>query len=384
MTRSVSPPIGWTALAAVALAFAPACAQSAADGAYVPAQGEEVADFVGWVLERPLDPPRREAFLRELRLAWEQRETGDIEWTRAMLQTARQVAAMPPEGREAVRPRLASQLREYLGAVPTHPFSRILLASAPAAPAPELAAGPAAAPPSPPGGGLDGVYSGVRLYGGRTQHGTRIVDMGLRIHTFFPDGRALSRPHHEGYARPIDWSRHCTPRDRWSDTYCGTYDMRGNEVLVHWEGGYNQAYQRNGDQLRMIYHHWDGNPPRSGRDEMVDMVRTAPVDGLRLDGRWVYPHDRAVSISFSPDGRFTEQGLVRLSASYGLPDEEFERRRAAPPRGSGTYAISDHTLELRYEGGAVFRFVFILPAHVARSPRPARISIASEELDWSR
>jgi hypothetical protein len=77
-------------------------------------------------------------------------------------------------------------------------------------------------------------------------------------------------------------------------------------------------------------------------------VRQPDCDGLKLSGTYQRSDIGHVAITFTPDGRFVDQGLMHY-----LPLNNIR-----PAAGSGTYAIKNYTLTLRYDHGAVLRILF--------------------------
>jgi hypothetical protein len=260
------------------------------------------------------------------------------------------------------------------------------LTPAPAAPAPATAAatGRGTPPPSavrpPAGSALDGIWTGVRADAGVVnQYGYTLIDPSARMTVFFPDGRALRHAPPDGFRGGVDWSRACDALADYLNP-CGTYEVRGNEVHVRWAVGYRQVYRRQGDELVMLRHHWDDTAPRSRAIEMVNLRRTPVVDGIRLEGRYVNSVRPNVFVTFTADGRFTEQGLVEPLLSAGHAPAERDRREALArrmPQGSGTYTIDRHTLELRYDNGVALQHLVYLSAFEARGPRPASVYIGN-------
>lgn len=102
---------------------------------------------------------------------------------------------------------------------------------------------------------------------------------------------------------------------------------------------------------------------QDGRILLVDSDRyskLAPVDGLRLEGAWTsyanpddpllleQPLGKRPLVRFTRAGRFTDEGL--FSGILFSPTGD------GPPAGSGTYAIRDFTVTLRYDAGRVVTY----------------------------
>jgi hypothetical protein len=88
-------------------------------------------------------------------------------------------------------------------------------------------------------------------------------------------------------------------------------------------------------------------------------------DGLRLNG--TFRSSAALpAISFTAAGTFRDEGFTKYFGTIGRPDGTTYHDDARP--GSGTYRISQNTLELRYSDRRVKRFAFTaLPEDVSGS-----------------
>jgi hypothetical protein len=78
------------------------------------------------------------------------------------------------------------------------------------------------------------------------------------------------------------------------------------------------------------------------------------VDGLKLNGRWSLPGDKARRIEFTAAGRFKDEGLLE-DVGY-LPVHAWTGAREVslprpPARGEGTYEVREFTLLLKYDDG---------------------------------
>ncbi len=118
----------------------------------------------------------------------------------------------------------------------------------------------------------------------------------------------------------------------------GRWQSAGDEVrITRREGAAPVVYRREDGGLREGGAFWE------------PMAR---VDGLELSGRYALrsrPGDAVPYywwVEFTPDGRFTTDGLLRVaSAGDG---------RQPPERGSGTYEIRDWTIFFRFDDGFVW------------------------------
>jgi hypothetical protein len=238
-------------------------------------------------------------------------------------------------------------------------------APAPAPPA-TVSRPTAPAPPAPPKpGGMSGLYHGLKRSLVAPGPGS-LVEKGITWvptrdwFALLPDGRAIVGLPEEGLKAPIDWSQ-CGN----GFLYCPTYSVKGKQVVVRWPTGEERVYTRRADGKALVK---DG----------LDYVELPPLDGRKLDGRYVSVGNeyRKGWISFRQDGRFEERGLLPDIdwREIGSSRELTERERNG---GSGSYAIERNTLELRYSDGRVVRTsVYALPES-AKQPRPPTLYFRS-------
>lgn len=190
------------------------------------------------------------------------------------------------------------------------------------------------------GSRLDGVYYGLKSNGmtGR---------VGPDFYTFLSDGRVFNGDPQEGLARPTVWEKEC----RYA--MCGTYTVgSGGQVRIQW-----QAPSSGGIALRMDAQgvlHGTGGSSRSWRPLRLLEGRLNGTYGVRG-----YNNQGTVTeITFTPDGRFRERGVL----DYVNWDElSPENRRALVAGGEGTYTLHRGTLELRYTGGPTAYLMAMVP-----------------------
>lgn len=205
----------------------------------------------------------------------------------------------------------------------------------------------------PPDGSLDGIYTGLRtnLVTGRVAQD---------YFTFFPDGRVLHDDPPEGLAAPLDWAAACRANQ------CGSYALQGRALRIRWQSGSEETFDREPD----------GALKKQGRAQRYRPV--APLDDLRLEGTYAVvdaERNREIAgIDFTRDGRFAERSLMRHT-SWTMLGDRAERARTAVERGGGRYAIRRNTLELRYDGGPVARFVILVPPGAQALPQPEVLHI---------
>jgi uncharacterized protein (DUF2141 family) len=238
--------------------------------------------------------------------------------------------------------------------------------------APARRGGSARVPASPGGGGLSGIYEGVRRQVVAPGEGSAVAG-GITWTpqrdwmTFFPDGRVhLAKPA-QGLAVPFDWERECAAAPAW----CATYTVNGDEVRIRWLSGAERVLRRQADgSLRTA--------------DRLHYVRHDPLNGRRLEGRYEIPWKRphlAVSIRFARDGRFSEQNVlsnIGWMTLERLRDPALDRLMSVSA-GSGTYTFRENTLELRYDDGRVARIVAYVFPQELRKPHPEEIYLSGHD-----
>jgi uncharacterized protein (DUF2141 family) len=225
-----------------------------------------------------------------------------------------------------------------------------------------------AAPPAPGRGGLSGIWLGVSRQLAAPGPGS-IVASGITWTpsrdwmTFFPDGRvflALPPRGVEGF----DWTTECARSPSW----CATYAVDRDRVTIRWASGETKRLARRDGML------WT--------DDRLNFVPLPSLDGLRLDGVYVVPwkeEHRPSRITFSRDGRFTEQNLLS-GISWNSSDHGTEAARIRDvPGGSGEYDVRSNTLVLRYRDGRVVTVsIYIVPAELGKA-RPEEVYINAHD-----
>ncbi|HZI53420.1 MAG TPA: hypothetical protein VFD56_06950, partial [Chitinophagaceae bacterium] len=126
---------------------------------------------------------------------------------------------------------------------------------------------------------------------------------------------------------------------------CGTYEIKNSEIHIL-RGPQKTKYiiTRNGDCLN--------KPPSLGKGSFRPLPS---CDGLRLEGNY-RRHESEPTISFTKDGRFTDDGIFRFFGSIGRLDGSSKTDDGIG--GSGSYLIEQNTLELKYSDGRMKRFAF--------------------------
>jgi hypothetical protein len=195
------------------------------------------------------------------------------------------------------------------------------------APVPAAKPAPAAAsPPRAAGSGIAGVWMGIRQLMG-------VQKPRLAWIVFFDDGRVYEELPDEGL---LGLDRAANGSGHW-----GRYRLDGGK------GSYTKP-DVSAIPIELI-------GPDKIKVSLTTYHRTRPVNGARLDGAWTtlgepddpwieqQPPGQRPVIRFTPDGRFTDEGVFALHVKSGDPAND----RA----GKGEYEIRDYTLRLRYKDG---------------------------------
>lgn len=104
------------------------------------------------------------------------------------------------------------------------------------------------------------------------------------------------------------------------------------------------------------------DPPNTEYLTMPRTVGVAIQGTYRIEGA----DPKGPFISFDPEGRFREQGRLRIRPITRRPDGRTEDPNDQPG-GVGTYAVHDYEIELRFDDGRVERMSFYLPPHAAQN-----------------
>lgn len=222
-------------------------------------------------------------------------------------------------------------------------------------------------------GGLEGLYVGTES---RQQFNvlTKYYDYIVRqiYYLFLPDGRVYYGLPKGGSLSRFDFAR----AQREDPKNCGTYRLLGNQIQFNWpDSKPNQpvAFSRSPDGIQI------------GRTRYY---RVGRFDGLRLDGTYSVRSFTNTSapgveggvsgekrITFSQDGRFSQQGFVGFAGATQGGSGDVGAATRSQSSGSGTYRISDNTLELSYSDGRRQRYTFFVYPENVNQPRPGLIVI---------
>jgi hypothetical protein len=185
--------------------------------------------------------------------------------------------------------------------------------------------------------------------------------------TFFPDGRVFLAMPEQGLAATFHWEKECASGPAW----CATYTVRGDEIRIRWRSGEEKTLRKDRDGTL-----W--TPDR------LNYLLFDRLNGLQLEGQYAIPWKEpylTVAIQFTRDGRFSEQNLLN---NIGWMTLEKHRDPAVAalleaPGGSGTYALRDNTLELRYSDGRVARIATYIFPQELKKPVPEEIYIHAHD-----
>jgi hypothetical protein len=101
-----------------------------------------------------------------------------------------------------------------------------------------------------------------------------------------------------------------------------------------------------------------------------------PVDGARFSGTYVMTEafGKIPSISFTADGRFTDNGAVRI-----LYHEYTDCLNPALQPGAGTYEVKDYTITFNYTDGRKIKIAFLGTEYDIKNQSPSVLRLSSNE-----
>lgn len=105
------------------------------------------------------------------------------------------------------------------------------------------------------------------------------------------------------------------------------------------------------------------------------------VDGARFSGTYTLPeyNGKIHSITFTADGRFTDNGAVRI-----LYHEYVDCINPAIKPGSGTYVVKDYSILFNYTDGRKIKLAFLGADYDIRNQSPATLRMSSNEDEMRR
>jgi hypothetical protein len=100
------------------------------------------------------------------------------------------------------------------------------------------------------------------------------------------------------------------------------------------------------------------------------------VDGATFNGTYVLSalNGRIPSITFSSDGRFTDDGAIKV-----LYHEYVDCLNPAGSGGSGTYEVRDYSVLFRYSDGRQIQLAFLGAEYSRSNPSPATLLMSFNE-----
>ena len=196
--------------------------------------------------------------------------------------------------------------------------------------------------------GFTGIYVGTRNFA------SSINSVQMDYVTFLPGGNVYWTLPAEGLLSFDPNTAKRAHPDEW-----GAYQISGNTIRVTL-GPRKLIYvfTKEAGSLKL--------QPHSGGSAVRTYSRLSTADGLTLSGSYRrFEGDPA--ITFSPDGTFRDEGIFRNFGTMARPDGSVYQ--ADGRGGTGTYAVGQNTLELKYRDGRVKRVAFTaLPEAVAANP----------------
>ncbi len=170
---------------------------------------------------------------------------------------------------------------------------------------------------------------------------------------FFPDGRCYYGMPTEGLDNfSYEYAQKINP------LFCCTYRLEGDDGVITWgdKEKSTTAFHRSGKDLLIERKDLGIGVHKDAPSKLLD-----PCDGLRLGGTfrrfdWQTPHSPKEGMTFTPDGHFTDEGLLKqMEWRYaGYPHEVHDP--GLP--GRGEYHIASNSLVLLYEDGRKKRLNF--------------------------
>ena len=211
-------------------------------------------------------------------------------------------------------------------------------------------------------GGPYRLYIGYRMRGATPFEATHFEYLVL-----FADGNAARMLPFEGLEH---FDLAAAVKD--SRQYIGRYTASGDRVTIRWGDNTTETAQRVGSPA--ADRPSPGPVGQGGASLKIAGDSYFPVsssDDLTLDGTYRREgQDLArYGITFTPDGRFDENGMLPLIA-YSLTDE----KKISQAPGRGTYHIGKNTLTLRYDDGrSVSLSFFVWPDEPGSRPKAIHV-----------
>ncbi|MFL5740231.1 MAG: lipocalin family protein [Flavisolibacter sp.] len=153
---------------------------------------------------------------------------------------------------------------------------------------------------------------------------------------FSPDGTVYTDMPEKGFAQfNLPAQKAETPGS------FGTYRSGDHNILV----------TMNGAQSEAAYNIRPDGTLQSSQNPAMVFQKIDPLENYRLEGIFVNNRDNTAKISFTKDGKFTEEGLMKSIAP-----------NSAGNNGSGKYAISQNSIYFQYDDGhSVQLNIYVMP-----------------------
>jgi hypothetical protein len=319
---------------------------------------DHVVDFFQWSLGIHLSASEKAQVQQKLTNAWKTNDRSDITGTQQILDLYMKLQALNNEQLAQTRVEIRDGIVKLLREDKTDNVAKMLLnlydsssdtsahAATTSTPTP-VKLGP---------GDLFGIYIATTKQliapgpGSPVQYGITWKP-GRDWITFLPGGRVYARLPDEGLE---NFNYNAAIREH--PPAQGSYVVNGNTVQVSWPSGGGRVFKK--------------TPDGELWEDRTNYTPLPKATGLKLDGTYAVQWNELSAqrtITFTSDGRFEEHGL-RNMINWEPRDSD---------QGSGTYRISNNTLELRYTNGRVLQINFYVFADELKKPKPAVIYINS-------
>ena len=322
---------------------------------------DRVIDFFQWSLSVHMSVAQKGQVQQKLTAAWKANDRSEIEGTGKILDLYMQLQSLTNEQLAQTRPEIRDGLVKLLREEQNDNVAKMLLSLYDSAPkatenAPRQAPTSPSAPVKVGPGDLYGIYIATTKQliapgpGSPVQYGLTWKP-GRDWITFLPGGRVYARlpdPGLENFDYEAAIREHPPAQ--------GSYVITGNTVRITWPSGGGRVFKR--------------TPDGELWEDRTNYTPLPKATGLQLSGTWAVQWNELSSqhtISFTPDGQFREQGFLNMI--------NWEPR--GKDAGSGTYRISNNTLELHYTDGRVLQISFYVFPEELKKPQPSVIYINS-------
>jgi hypothetical protein len=322
---------------------------------------DHVVDFFEWSLGVHLSDSQKGQIQRKLTDAWKANDRSEIEGTGHILDLYDQLQKLSNEDLAKSRAELSEGVVKLLREEPNDAVAKMLLAAYEASAktptnASRTTSSPSAAPVKVGPGDLYGIYTATTKQliapgpGSMVQYGITWKP-GRDWITFLPGGRVFARLP-QGGLENFDYEAAIrkNPEAR------GTYTISANTIRVAWPSGGEKLFKR--------------TPDGELWEDRTNYTPLPKASGLKLNGTYAVQwneQSRQRVIRFTPDGHFAERGFLNM-INWQPRDID---------QGTGTYRITNNTLELSYTDGRVLQISFYVFPDDLKKAQPSTIYINS-------